>query len=44
MDRKHDLKTDEISFEKLSDKSKIMPRLRAESVSVVTLEGIRTVI
>jgi len=35
MDRKHDLDTDEIYSEKLSDKSKITPRLRDEFVGVI---------
>jgi len=44
MDRKHDFHTDEICFEKMSDESKITPRLRAEFVGViVTLEGIQRV-
>ena len=45
MDRKHALETDEICSEKVSDESKITPRLRgAESVGVMeTLEGIRRV-
>jgi len=44
MDRKHDLETEEICSEKVSDESKITPRLRAESVGVIeTLEGIRRV-
>jgi len=34
MDRKHDLDTDEIYSEKVSDESKISPRLRAEFVGV----------
>jgi len=41
MDRKHDLDTDEIRSEKVSDESNITPRLRAEFVGViVTLAGI----
>jgi len=41
MDRKHDLDTDEICSEKVSDESKISPRLRAGFVGViVTFEGI----
>jgi len=44
MDRKHDLDTDEICSEKMSNESKITPRLRAEFVGViVTLEGIQRV-
>jgi len=44
MDRKHDLDTDEICSEKVSDESKITPRLRAEFVCViVTLEGMKRV-
>jgi len=44
MDRKHDLDTDEICCEKVSNESKITPRLRAEFVGVlVTLEGIERV-
>jgi len=44
MDRKHDLDTDEICFEKVSDESKITPKLRAEFAGViVTLEGIQRV-
>jgi len=44
MDRKHDLDTDDICSEKVSDESKIMPRLRAEFVgAIVTLEGIQRV-
>jgi len=35
MDRKHDLDTDEICSEKVSDESKITPRLDAESVGVI---------
>ena len=35
MDRKHALETDEICSEKVSDESKITPRLRAESVGVI---------
>jgi len=42
MDRKHDFDSDEICSEKVSDESKITPRLRAEFVGViVTLEGIQ---
>jgi len=37
MDRKHDLDSDEICSEKVSDESKITPRLRAESVSFILL-------
>jgi len=44
MDRKHDLDTDEIYSEKVSDESKIMPRFRAEFVGfIVTLEGMQRV-
>jgi len=44
MDRKHDFEMDEICFEKVSDESKITPRLRAKFVGViVTLEGIKRV-
>jgi len=44
MDRKHDLDTDEICSEKVSEKSKITPRLRAEFVGItLTLEGIQRV-
>jgi len=44
MDRKHDLDTDKICSEKVSDESKITPRLRAEFVIViVTLEGVTRV-
>ena len=44
MDRKHDLDTDEICSEKVSDESKITPRFRAELVGVMlTLEGITRV-
>jgi len=44
MDRKHDFYTDEICSEKVSDESKITPRLLAEFVGViVTLEGIQRV-
>jgi len=40
MDRKHDFDTDEICSEKVSDESKITPRLLAEFIGViVTLEG-----
>jgi len=43
MDRKHDLDTDEICSEIVSDESKITPRLRAEFVGIiVTLEGIKS--
>jgi len=35
MDRKHDLDTDEMYSEKVSDESKITPRLRAEFVGVI---------
>jgi len=42
-DRKHDLDTDEICSEKVSDESKITPRFGAEFVGViVTLEGIKS--
>jgi len=37
MERKHDLDTNEICCEKVSDESKIMPRLRAELVCVLEL-------
>jgi len=41
MDRKRDSDTDEIYSEKVSDESKITPRLRVEFLGViVTLEGI----
>jgi len=44
MNRRHDLDTDEICSEKVSEESKITPRLCAEFVGViVTLEGIRRV-
>jgi len=44
MDKKHDFDTDEICSEKVSDESKITPRLRAEFVGViVTLKGIKRV-
>jgi len=44
MDKKHDLDTDEICSEKVSDESKITPRLRAEFVGVImTLESMRRV-
>jgi len=44
MDIKHDFDTDEICSEKVSDESKITPRLRAEFVGViVTLEGIQRI-
>ena len=44
IDRKHDLDTDEICSEKVSDESKITPRFRAELVGVMlTLEGITRV-
>jgi len=43
MNRKHDLDTDEICSEKVSDESTITPRLRAEFVGViVTLGGIKS--
>jgi len=35
MDKKHDLDTDEICSEKVSDESKITPRLRAKFVGVI---------
>jgi len=42
MDKKHDFDTDEICSEKVSDESKITPRLCAEFVGIiVTLEGIQ---
>jgi len=44
MDRKHDLDTNEICSEKVSDESKITPRLRAEFVGVIViLEGMHRV-
>jgi len=33
--KKHDSDTDEICSEKVSDESKIMPRLRAEFIGVI---------
>jgi len=44
--RKHDLDTDEIGSENVSDGSKITPRLRVEFVGVIValdLEGIKRV-
>jgi len=35
MDRKHDLDMDEVCSDKVSDESKITPRLRAEFVGVM---------
>jgi len=44
MDKMHDLGLDAVYSEKVSDESKITPRLSAEFVSIiVTLEGIRRV-
>jgi len=41
MDRKHNLDMDDICSKKVSDESKVTPRLRAEFVGViVTLKGI----